>query len=489
MKDPLHNVTVDCGKIYPPDADVAGIGIVVAFLVHTTCYIFLGMIVAPAIHLYLWQITFAPGSAPRAEPDGRLTSSAIDQHRGRQRHGPQVVRQTPRSSEAIVTAFTGQYIAACAYMIVAFIKHAELSLYHLRVIHSLCSISLAVGVVSQYNRVALRWFRPAEREEGTGGRYFNMPFVAFLILLGLYWAFTIYTLIFRHSRDKNFRDCVIPNSTDALFIFLTFGTSTLLTFIKIIVWRVQSAGRGLDEPLTDSEQSRVTTWLFTFCCIIVHVGCQAAILFTIRNGLYRHQSRTNSELEFGFGQLMVLFMVFQLVVEFTKGLQADLAFLQPLTSEGMISALGLYFSVVFPILPAEIKAQVNRVWKAKLGRYANVGKRVLGGLFGQCKSLILTVTLKTTAIKQCTLIINNYKGRIGVIFRRSNKKDVDNTGAMSRTNTTNLEEGPNSTSITADNPEPNSMLPDTPLSMGITRRRTASPSRHSLEITPVNKHA
>ena len=61
----------------------------------------------------------------------------------------------PLLSEAIMAVFTGQYIVGLAYLVVAFIKHKEMSYYHLRIIMGLCSINMAVALVSEYTRLAL----------------------------------------------------------------------------------------------------------------------------------------------------------------------------------------------------------------------------------------------------------------------------------------------------------------------------------------------
>jgi hypothetical protein len=54
-----------------------------------------------------------------------------------------------------MAVFTGQYIVGLAYLVVAFIKHKEMSYYHLRIIMGLCSINMAVALVSEYTRLAL----------------------------------------------------------------------------------------------------------------------------------------------------------------------------------------------------------------------------------------------------------------------------------------------------------------------------------------------
>ncbi len=63
--------------------------------------------------------------------------------------------RVPHCSKALLAVFTGQYVIGLAYIVVAFVKHAEVSYYHLRVILGLCSITLAVGVVSEYTRRVL----------------------------------------------------------------------------------------------------------------------------------------------------------------------------------------------------------------------------------------------------------------------------------------------------------------------------------------------
>src|SRR5436190_15092131 len=103
---------------------------------------------APLTHFYLRQID----SDTRAEgPDVAVSRSSRDE----ELIAPPNPKPACSTLEVIVSTFTNQYIIGISFIVVAFIKHADTSYYHIRVIHALCSVNLAIGVVGEHNRRAL----------------------------------------------------------------------------------------------------------------------------------------------------------------------------------------------------------------------------------------------------------------------------------------------------------------------------------------------
>ncbi|KAF2474148.1 uncharacterized protein BDR25DRAFT_351680 [Lindgomyces ingoldianus] len=216
----------------------------------------------------------------------------------------------PRSREAIMAVFTGQYIVGLAYLVVAFIKHKEVSYYHLRIIFGLSSINMAVALVSEYTRVNL--LRRSGGLKNWIRRTIDMPprmcitSFGLLILTICYVAFIIYTIV-RRGKDTNFRTCF---PADYWLFPLTVVHSGGLVFF-------------LAGALIKSEGFvvyRMSSWAGYILMSTVLVIFHYVQLIHITRAFRGPIGRMNPELEFGFGQLLMFFMILQLFVEFGIGL-------------------------------------------------------------------------------------------------------------------------------------------------------------------------
>jgi hypothetical protein len=104
------------------------------------------MIIAPLVHLYFRQIT-----------PSRASIGAYSQ--GVQQAREELAREALVRSdtrESIVESFRGgQYIVGVSFVIVGFIKYAETSYYHVRVIYALASINFGSLCICVYNSAAI----------------------------------------------------------------------------------------------------------------------------------------------------------------------------------------------------------------------------------------------------------------------------------------------------------------------------------------------
>jgi hypothetical protein len=131
----MANVT--CSALYEPNADIAGIGIIISLVTHTCVYIILGMFIAPYIHLFFTQIT-----PIRAENENDASG---EKHEARKK------LLYSRCRAAVIESYGAQHIIGLSFLIAGFIMHKQTSYYHVRMIHLLASILLASATVSEFN--------------------------------------------------------------------------------------------------------------------------------------------------------------------------------------------------------------------------------------------------------------------------------------------------------------------------------------------------
>lgn len=130
-----------------------------------------------------------------------------------------------------------------------------------------------------------------------------------IVLTIFYIGFMIYTSVMRGS-DTNFQRCF---PADRVLFPLTVVSS-----VAIVIPIVSSS-----KPKT-FYMYRMSTWLvyllFSTSVVIFHYVQLIYIMRAFRGPT----GRMNPELEFGFGQLLIFFMILQLFVEFGMGLWCQL---------------------------------------------------------------------------------------------------------------------------------------------------------------------
>lgn len=123
------------------------------------CYVFLGLVITPIVATFLAQIPIPPRQAASPSSfEGPANPSVLPSSSEDSSEEPgdssAADSRTCRSSAhaAIVSMFTGQYVVGLAYVVTTFIKHKEMTYYHLRIVIGLCSINFVVLFVCEYTR-------------------------------------------------------------------------------------------------------------------------------------------------------------------------------------------------------------------------------------------------------------------------------------------------------------------------------------------------
>jgi hypothetical protein len=308
--------------------------------------------IAPFVHFFFRQITPVRSSINPAQ-FGDHYSKALE------------ARDTLARSDTrhfVVTSFcSSQYVITLSLVVVAFVKHREISYYHPRIIHSMASLNDGSACICAYNSTAIGMFREqfrnkllaltnieyyknAESEdesenesedvsERTSSRSQMPPFRrklsikdlrSFFEHLTLYLSVLSYVLYsnwvaIRTRGQANYRDC-FPR--DIAYFVISIGicwnatvVSGLLPVSRVVRSQLQ------DHPVV--LRLRSLRWLWTTLLSITSLVFQSIQLYAIQSAFQNQSGSTNSETQYGFGQLLVFFMVFQLVLELLIALHSQ----------------------------------------------------------------------------------------------------------------------------------------------------------------------
>ena len=129
-----------------------------------------------------------------------------------------------------------------------------------------------------------------------------IPYLSLIVLTVFYFGFIIYASVIR-GRDTNFRAC-FPADTVLFPLTVAFSVYILAAFFA----------KGL---MVVYRMSTWTVYLLASTALVVFHYVQ---LIYIMRAFRGPTGRMNPELEFGFGQLLMFFMILQLFVEFGIGL-------------------------------------------------------------------------------------------------------------------------------------------------------------------------
>ncbi|KAH8589891.1 hypothetical protein B0O99DRAFT_692108 [Bisporella sp. PMI_857] len=327
---PIHKrVCPPCNALYEPNPDIAGQAVFISFLVHTSVFIFLAMIVTPIISMYLPPV----GSSDlqlgvEGAPPEEVEQLELQEASGYSRREPGEEPPPPRyiyrchCQQVIRDTYTSQYVAGLAFIVTAFSKWEEISPYHFRVIYSIVSMHSTLGLVANYDRssflsvVALYIYSPAAR-----GRLhrkdlkFKMVDFAFLLSLILFAAFGV--LVFTRV-DICFRNCYAGGTVVLVYSALAF----------FLLLMIAMYGNGYHGPFA---------WMTFTLSTVGYVGFQ--------NWQYRKLTQifrptglspgASNETVFSFGQILVFFMIFPLIVDYFGAILVDLERIRKNAVEGV----------------------------------------------------------------------------------------------------------------------------------------------------------
>ena len=200
--------------------------------------------------------------------------------------------------EAIESTYTSQYIAGVAFAVTAFVKHASISYYHLRIIYCLLAMNTTIGLVTNFGTASKINFWPrGERKSGLKWKMIDLVLPCNLIIL---FGFSIYLFC---NKDEKFSNCYKHKLGPAVGTLVWFA---LLAFASF--W-----GR--------SALSALQHVLFG-----IHVsGFVAFQSWQIQDLARTFRTKTPEpgqpdERSFTFGQILVLFMIVPLIGDFSAAL-------------------------------------------------------------------------------------------------------------------------------------------------------------------------
>jgi hypothetical protein len=188
------------------------------------------------------------------------------------------------------------------------------------------------------------------------------------LCLTFYLAFTIYART-EQRHDTDFEKCLKRSSRD--YVITTVAAALTSAFAIF--------------ALPIAKRSPLIAWIGTTVSAIILVQFAILSILAMR-AKFQPSGTLNTESQFGFGQIMVFFMIFQLVVDFSIAmvtdfakLHKDLPILRPDLREMNRGARFLSFCRTFGlvathVLPAKI---LQSVWR---GNRRDSGLRTLRGV-------------------------------------------------------------------------------------------------------------
>jgi hypothetical protein len=296
-------------------------------ITHAGCYLVFGMIIAPLVHLYFRQITPSEESVQGEESVVQQARAALN---------------SSKTRECIVESFRGgQYVIGLSYVIIGFVEHSQTSYYHVRIIHALASINLASALIFKYNLTAIeRHEQDGEKKEvADTSRSKRAPRpprskkkekmwrnrartvlgqISYYLLILFYFAYSIYTGV-RGRSDPDFHKCYTASwSTYGLTVGLAYlASNTMLHPTK----------NGMFKHFVPLFS--LLSWPITMVMAATIISLQSFSLYRITVIFQAKSQQMSSESQFGFGQLLVFFMVFQLITDFGIALYSKLTFSGP----------------------------------------------------------------------------------------------------------------------------------------------------------------
>lgn len=200
--------------------------------------------------------------------------------------------------EAIESTYTSQYIAGVAFAVTAFVKHASISYYHIRIIYCLLAMNTTIGLVTNFGTASkIKFLLRLDPKNGFKWKMIDiiLPFNMLILV-----AFSIY--LFSH-KDEKFSSCYKHKLGPAV--------GTLLWFLVLAI----ASYRG--GPARSALQH--------FCFSILVSGFVAFQSWQIQDLARTFRTKTPEpgqpdERSFTFGQILVLFMIVPLIGDFSAAL-------------------------------------------------------------------------------------------------------------------------------------------------------------------------
>lgn len=207
--------------------------------------------------------------------------------------------------EAIESTYTSQYIAGVAFAVTAFVKHASISYYHLRIIYCLLAMNTTIGLVTNFGTASskIRFRLGFDRKNNHGGSKWKMIDIILPFNMLILLAFSIYLFI-NNNKDERFSNCYKHKIGPAV--------GTLVWFLVLAIASYKGGG-----PARSALQH------FWFSILIS--GFVAFQTWQIQDLARTFRTKSPEpgqpdERSFTFGQILVLFMIVPLIGDFLAAL-------------------------------------------------------------------------------------------------------------------------------------------------------------------------
>lgn len=201
--------------------------------------------------------------------------------------------------EAIESTYTSQYIAGVAFAVTAFVKHASISYYHLRIIYCLLAMNTTIGLVTKFGMTSkmnlLLGFD--DRKCELKWKMIDLVLPCNTLIL---FAFSIYLFC---NKDEKFSDCYKHKLGPAV--------GTLLWFLLLAI--ASCWGRPWHSALQHVLFSILVSGFVAFQSWQIQ-----DLAATFRTKV--PEPGKPDERSFTFGQILVLFMIVPLIGDFSAAL-------------------------------------------------------------------------------------------------------------------------------------------------------------------------
>ncbi|KAM5526781.1 hypothetical protein FOXYSP1_20770 [Fusarium oxysporum f. sp. phaseoli] len=366
-----------CEYAYEANPDIAGRGIVNSLIIHAAIYLVIGMMIAPFVHFFFRQITPAKS---------RINAAELGSHYAKALEARETLARSDTRHFVVSSFCSSQYVITLSLVVVAFVKHHEISYYHLRIIHSMASLNFGSACICAYNYTAIDHYKDADTSEDVsevgsedGSVRTSSPRERPILrrkwsikdLRNLFEHLTLYLSVLSYVvysvwvatktiDQANYRHC-FPR--DQYYFNISIGicslasiASGLFPFARLI--------KGFLGQHPAFLRLRSFRWVSTTLLSIISLVFQSIQIYAIQSAFQNQSGSKNSETEYGFGQLLVFFMVFQLVLELLIALHMDFSKLSKEIDELGISdqfQLGWFMRGFAALLATLIKAKLFTV--------------------------------------------------------------------------------------------------------------------------------
>ncbi|OAL52640.1 hypothetical protein IQ07DRAFT_598228 [Pyrenochaeta sp. DS3sAY3a] len=201
----------------------------------------------------------------------------------------------------------------------------------------------------------------------------------FWILAFLHLSLLVYAVSSR-VRDEDFRRCF---PADSITLLLT-GSMLVLFYGYFFLLSSDRTPSSEDDMNPDYKVSR---WLIALAISVGFVVAQFVQLIYIMRAFRGPARKMDSEIELGFGQVLMFFMILQLVAEFGRGLWLDLDRIHQyfaVNGGSIPRSFVIFCSVLVPLLPGKLRQEILHIWYSGPKRLAHKSKKWL--LSTLCKS-------------------------------------------------------------------------------------------------------